>query len=180
MKYRTVFVFLAAAGTLAAQQIKFPPALDKLAERASETVNVTLGPEMLGFASKFLSEGKKDEAAAKKIVTKLTGIYVRSFEFEKEGEYDEKIIEEIRSQLKTSDWSRIVEARSKKDRETAEIYINKGGGLLILAAEPKEFTVVNLVGQISPDDVGSLTGQFGIPKMDLSPSKPSTTKKEEE
>src|ERR1035438_10561963 len=70
-----------------AQEIKMPPAFDKLAAKAEESVDVTLDSNMLQLAGKFLSDKDADQAKAKKIVGGLTGISVRSFEFAKEGEY---------------------------------------------------------------------------------------------
>lgn len=164
MMFRSVVMIMAATGLLSAQQIKFPAAFEKLAERAAETVNVTLDPQTLSFASKFLSD-KKDEADVKRIVQKLKGIYVRGYEFDKEGEYTEKDLADIRSQLKGPEWSIIVSTHSRRDREIAEVYLHRDGGLLVIAAEPKELTVVNIMGQIDPSDLTNLGGQFGIPKM---------------
>ncbi len=164
MRYQIVLALALSAGTLAAQQLKFTAAFEKLSERASETVNVSLDPQTLGFAAKFLSEGDKDEAQAKKVITKLTGIQVRSFEFDKEGEYTDADVDGIRAQVKGPEWSLIVSSRSKKGRETSEIYLHRDGGLVIIAAEPKELTVVNIMGKIDPSDLRSLGGQFGVPK----------------
>ena len=38
---------------------------------------------------------------------------------------------------------------------------------MVITAEPKELTVVNLTGSISPEDLKALGGQFGIPKVDV-------------
>ena len=62
--------------------------LDKLSKKASEVVDVTLDESMLKLASKFMAEDKdEDDAEAREIVKDLKGVYVKSFEFEKEGEY---------------------------------------------------------------------------------------------
>ncbi|WP_321477320.1 DUF4252 domain-containing protein [uncultured Paludibaculum sp.] len=164
MMFRSVLVMVMAAGLLPAQQIKFPAAFDKLADKAAEVVNVTLDPQTLAFATRFLSD-KKDEADVKRIAQKLKGIYVRGYEFDKEGEYSQKDIDDIRAQLKGPEWSVIVSTHSRRDREISEIYLHRDGGLLIIAAEPKELTIVNIMGHIDPSDLTSLGGQFGIPKV---------------
>ena len=98
---------------------------------------------------------------------KLEGIYVRSYEFDHEGEYDRSIVDRLRSQLGT-EWNKIVDVRSRS-RENAEIYAYTRGeaiaGLLIITAEPKELTIVNIVGPIDLDRLSELDGQFGIPKV---------------
>ena len=43
--------------------------------------------------------------------------------------------------------------------------------LWIIAAQPKELTVVNIVGSIDLDQLSKLGGQFGIPKIDVEPEK---------
>lgn len=181
MKTKLFVMVLAAAGVVAAQQVKLPASLDRLAERAKEVTNVTLGPEMLGLATKFMDNKKPDEAEAKKIAGKLRGIYIRSYEFEKEGEYTEADVEEIRSQLKSPEWTPIITTKSKT--ETTGIYIHRDGGMMILSAEPKELTVVNIVGNITADDIGGLSGQFGVPNLNTGKVKvkeKDKTRKEEE
>jgi hypothetical protein len=45
---------------------------------------------------------------------------------------------------------------------------NEGGkmtGLAILASDPRELTVVNLVGSVDPSAIADLGGSFGIPKI---------------
>jgi hypothetical protein len=163
MKTKLFVMVLAAAGVMAAQQVKLPAALDKLASKAKEVTNVTLGPELMGLATKFMDSKKPDEAEAKKIAGKLRGVYIRSYEFENEGEYTESDYSEIREQLKAPEWTPIITSRSKK--EISEIYIHRDGGMLILSAEPKELTVVNIVGNITADDIGGLSGQFGVPNV---------------
>ena len=176
MRIRGFVLSFAAAGLLAGQQVKLPASFDKLADKASETVNVTLDASTLAFASKFLSN-EKGEADVKRVADKLKGIIVRSFEFDKEGEYSDSDVNEIRSQLKLPEWSAIVSTRSKKGREISEVYLHKDGGLFIISAEPKQLTVVNILGHIDPGDISNLSGQFGIPKMDNMPKKGSTPSK---
>src|ERR1700692_857210 len=99
---------------VAAQEFKIPASLDRLADKASEVVDVTLDSSMLQLASRFLSDKDPDEARVKKLVAGLKGIYVKSFEFEKTGEYEESDVTSLRSQLKSPAWTRIVGVRSKK------------------------------------------------------------------
>jgi uncharacterized protein DUF4252 len=151
--------------------------LDKFAAKASETVDVTLDGPLLKMAAKFLSNDSPDEARIKKLVGGLKGIYVKSFEFDEAGLFTEKDVMGIRSQLHAPEWSRIVGVRSKRDGENVEVFIRTGsggqaGGLAIIAAEPKELTVVQLVGSIDLDELSSLGGSFGIPKLDLERNSP--------
>jgi len=162
----------------ASEDIKLPVNLDKLAERASESVDVTLDESMLQLASKFLSKDDPDEVQVKKLVGKLKGVYVRSFEFEKEGQYSLGDVEAIRVQLKSPQWTRIVGVKSLKG-ENSEIYIHRNGdqiaGLVVIATEPKELTIVHIDGQINPEELSELGGHMGIPEIGRSKSKTKGT-----
>lgn len=152
----------------AAEDFKIPLDVEKLAARATETVDVTLDSSTLQLASGFLSKDDPDEAQVKKLVSKLKGIYVRSFEFDKEGEYSTGDVQALRSQLKGPGWSRIVGVKSVKGENT-EIYLLKNGdqigGLVVLDAEPKELTIVHIDGSINPEELSRLGGHLGIPEI---------------
>jgi hypothetical protein len=148
--------------------------LDKLADKASSKTEVTLDGSVLKLAAKFLSGDDPDEVKIKKLVSGLKGIYVKTFEFEKEGEYSPSDVTAIRKQL-DSGWSRIVDVQSKKDGDNAEIYLKTGGpdgGLAIICAGAKELTIVNIVGKIDLDELSELGGNMGVPKIDVEKVKP--------
>ena len=173
---RIAIVCVAAMlGSAWAQDIKMPPAFDKLEAKAKEHVEVTLDSNMLQFAGKFLSGQDADQAKAKKIVAGLKGITVRNYTFTKEGEYSAADVDALREQLKAPGWSRIVGV-TEKNGERDEVYFKTAsgsqiGGLAIIVAEPKELTIVSLSGDISVDDLADLGGQFGIPKIDVPKKK---------
>jgi hypothetical protein len=180
---KRVWLGLVVAGVLcipvrASEDIKLPVNLDKLAERASESVDVTLDESMLQLASKFLSKEDPDEVQVKKLVGRLKGVYVRSFEFEKEGQYSMADVEAIRVQLKSPQWTRIVGVKSTKG-DNSEIYIHRNGdqiaGLVVIATEPKELTIVHIDGQINPEELSELGGHMGIPEMGKSKTKAKGT-----
>jgi hypothetical protein len=168
---------------LAAQEIKMPVGLDKLAAKASEVVDVSLDGALLQLASRFLSEKDPDEAHVKKLVGGLRGIYVKSFEFEDRDQYKESDVEELRTQLKAPGWSRIVSSRSKRNGDNADIYLKTDAGqisgLAIIVTDPRELTIVNIVGSIHPEDIRDLGGHFGIPKIDVNPGKPDKNDKKD-
>ena len=68
MKMKLFVSLLAVAGVMAAQQVKLPASLDRLAEKAKEVTNVTLGPELMGLATKFMDAKNRDEADRKSVV----------------------------------------------------------------------------------------------------------------
>lgn len=178
LKYLVVPVLLVVGGaagpsTANAQSARIKiDSLEKLSDKASETVDVTLDQKLIQIAAKFLSSSRSsDEAKIKEIVEKIQGVYVKSYEFDKEGQYSKDDLDSILSQVKTPFWSRIVGVTSKKSGENVEVYINTDGndigGLAVVAWEPKELTVVNIVGPIDVQKLSELEGNFGIPKLHL-------------
>jgi hypothetical protein len=164
-KYILTLTLILAALPASAQRINldFPD----LADRATEVVDVTLDANMLKLAAKFLSGKDTDERAVREMIGGLESIYVRSYEFAKEGEYDRSLIDKVKSQLGPS-WKPLVTVRSKTKENVnimADMHGDKVTGLVIIATEPREFTIVNINGPIDIDRLAELSGQFGIPEM---------------
>ena len=164
-----------AAPLCIGQDIKMPMSLDKLEAKASEVVNVQLDGALLQLASRFLSEKDPDEAHVKRLVGNLKGVYVKSFEFDSRDQYKESDVEELRVQLRSPAWSRVVGTRSKRDGENSEIYLKTEAGqiagLAIIVTAPRELTIVSIVGNIRPEDIRDLGGHLGIPKIDGGPNR---------
>ncbi len=152
--------------------------LDSLANKASETVDVKLDERLMQTAAKIFTA--KDDADIKEILKGLKGIYVKSFEFEKAGEYSQADVESVMSQLRGAGWSKIVGVRSRKDGDNVDVYLMMQGdqieGLAVISAEPKEFTVVNIVGPVNLEKLSKLEGQFGVPDLGLDQPKPKKNK----
>jgi len=156
MKTRIAVLFLAAASiaaTAAAQNspLPLPPAVEKdLAARATNVTEVTLGKNMLAFAAKFMNGDDKDDAATRQLIQGLDGIYVREYEFDKTGEYSAEEVAKLREYFETSEWSPIVHERESKSGETTDVLMKtvngESRGMFILSAEPKELTIVLILG----------------------------------
>jgi len=160
---------LGAAALAAAQEspLPLPPAVEKeLAARASDVTEVTLGKNMLGFAAKFMNGKDEDEAATRKLIEGLQGIYVREYQFDKEGQYSMEQIEQLRKYFETSEWSPIVRERERKSHETTDVMVKlvngESHGMFVLEVEPKELTIVLILGPIKMDDLGKLKGIGGL------------------
>lgn len=180
----TVSVLLLAATsvTVRAQSARLQiDQLDSLANKASETVDVKLDEHLMQMTAKFFVSKDPDDAEIRDLIKGVKGIYVKSFTFEKEGEYSPAEIDSVMSQLRGGAWSKIIGVTSKKDGDNVEVYLNTAGdqinGLAVLSIEPKEFTVVNIVGPINLEKLVQLEGQFGVPYLNLPPPKPKVEKK---
>jgi hypothetical protein len=146
--------------------------LDQLANKASETVDVKLDERLMLTTAKFFPG--KDDADIREVLKGIKGIYVKSFTFEKEGEYSQVEVESVMSQLRASTWSKVVAVKTKGG-DNVQVYLNMIGdqitGLAVLSIEPKEFTVVNIVGPIDLEKLSKLEGQFGVPDLGIETDK---------
>jgi Domain of unknown function (DUF4252) len=142
------------------------PVEKELSARASDVTEVTLGKNMLAFAAKFLHDKDDDEAGVRQLIEGLDGIYVREYEFDKEGQYSPEEIEQLRRYFETPEWSPMIHAHERKSGETTDILMKmvngESKGMFILAAEPKELTIVLILGPIRVEDLGKLHGIAGL------------------
>ena len=158
---------LSAVSMAQPSPLPLPPPVEKeLAARAANVTEVTLGKNMLGFAAKFMNGKDQDEAATRRLIEGLEGIYVRSYEFDKEGEYSMEEIAKLRQYFETSEWSPIVREREKSTGETTDVMVKlvngESHGLFVLTVEPKELTIVLILGPIRMEDLGKLKGIGGL------------------
>ena len=168
---------VAPAGAQLKGQLRIPE-FAALADKASESVNVTLDSQLLGMGCRFLNANDPEQADVKKLCTSLSGIYVRSYTFDSDFAYPKADVEGVRRQLSGPGWSRIVEAKSHKEGTNVDVFVlldnGKAMGLGIIASEPREFTIVNIVGNIDLEQLHSLEGKFGVPNLGI-----ETTRKPE-
>jgi hypothetical protein len=168
----TVLLLLLCAVAGQAQEARIPlEKFDYLASKAEETVEVTLDERLLRLASKFFNANDPTQAKIKELIANLQGVYVRVFSFGKAGEYDVKEIESLRNQLRTPGWQKIVGVRSRRGGDNVDVHLRMQNdtiaGLAIIAADPRQLTLVNIIGPIDLEKLSQLQGQLGIPKLDL-------------
>ncbi len=146
------------------------PAVEKeLAAKASDVTEVTLGKNMLAFAAKFMNDKDGDDAATRQLIQGLDGIYVRDYEFDKEGEYSPDEVDKLRQYFETSEWTPMVRDREKKNGESTDVMVKmvngEPHGMFILSAEPKELSIVLILGPIRMDQLGALKGLGGLSQL---------------
>ena len=165
---------LCAGASAADGQLKLPE-FAGLSDKASEVVTITLDPALLGLAARFLDPAKPEDAAARAAIAGIKGIYVRKYVFDQDFVYPQADVDSVRKQLGAPGWQRLVEVRSRKEQQKVDIYMlveqERANGLAIIASEPREFTIVNIVGSVDMRKLHELEGQFGIPKLELEQKK---------
>ena len=117
-----------AAFTVQAQDPRIQTvSIDHLVAKASRTIDVNVDERLMKMAAKLLSDKDVEEKEIKQLVAGIKGIYVKSFEFEADGQYTAADVESIRTQLRGPSWSRMVNVSSKKDGGL-EVYLSFQGG----------------------------------------------------
>jgi uncharacterized protein DUF4252 len=156
--------------------------LDHLAAKAKQTIDVNIDERLIRISLKFLSDDDADEKKVKELVNGVKGIYVKSFEFDNDGEFSAADVESIRTQLRGPGWTRLVGVATKKDGNL-EVYLlltgEKVAGLAVLHTDDRELTVVNIVGPVDLDKLAQLDGQLGIPDLGIERQKPKAKKDEQ-
>lgn len=153
--------------------------LDRLEATASRSINVTLDGQLLRFAISFLRNDKPTEKTIKEMVSGLKGIYVKIFDFDKEGGYASADIDSVRTQLRAPGWSRMAEVKSKRATENIEVYsLQSAGqiqGMTVIMTSPRRLGVVHIAGFIDLEKLAQLRGKFGIPEFefDMDDKKPA-------
>lgn len=169
---RIAWLTVVTALTLSAQGIDVS-FLDKLAEKAKASAVVNLGPEQLAL----LTGGKPPEGKAglEELLKKLKGVHVWNYEFDAPGLYNMDQVRAFRDRIKADgNWVALVTVREKD--EFTDILVKRGAdgkpaGLLIVAAEPKELSVVHIEGSLDLTDLSKLGGIPGVPAISSQPAK---------
>jgi hypothetical protein len=163
------FALLSSTALLAAETARLKlPDFSHLQSKATDSIDVSVGRPMLWFAQMLAPERDADGTEVKKILGGIEAVYVRSFEFAEDNAYSQGDIEAVRSQLRNEKWQPLAQIRSSKKAENVDIFIaienDKPIGFAVIASEPREFTIVNIVGTIDPQHIGKLHATLNLPR----------------
>ena len=142
---------------------------DKFSHGAKSSTEVNLDRKMLGMAAKFVGSDSddKDEKDDAKLAGKLDFVIVRSYEYEKPGQYNMADVEEFQKRLETGGWSHIVKTRSATDNTDVCVKTDDNGAfseLVVISAEPTELTFVHLKGHMSINELTRAGSKYGVPQ----------------
>jgi len=164
-----VFPALAAAADPGRLQL---PDFSALSKKASQSVDISLDPSLLQLAGAAVSyDNDNNGAAVNDLIKGIRGIYVRSYTFDRPGEYSKADVTAVQAQLLAPGWVPVVSTHDLKQESNVDIYILRHGdhtdGVAIIAAQPRQLTIVNIVGSINLAKLAQLQGQFGVPRMGI-------------
>jgi hypothetical protein len=173
MKIRVVglaiaFLLLPSWGAAQDAKLKLPD-FSSLAGKATESVNVSLNPWLLRIAAASMDDKDADSAATKKLLAGIKSIEVRNYQFATDFAYSAADIDAVRRQLAAPGWSQLMQVHNRKNGEDVDMYIlvenDRTSGFALIASEPRQFTIINIVGSISVEDLPRLENRLHLPKV---------------
>lgn len=137
--------------------------------KGGEFVEVQVGSNLLSLAAQLVEKQETNVAKLLRSV-KLIQINVVGLADDNRDEL-QKHVQQIRHDLGTKGWDRVVAVQQKNGEDVAIYTKTRGGaaleGLVVTVIDPKkEVVLVNIVGDIKPDQVAAL-GE----KLNLEPLK---------
>jgi hypothetical protein len=135
------------------------PSLGDLKEHATESVDITLGAFPLHFAASLMDDRDGDSAEVRKALKAVKSVQIRSFRFDTDFACSRADLGALHSQLSQPGWSRLVQAH-KRNHEDVDVYVALEDqvirGIAIVACQPREFTIINIVGTVDIDQLARL------------------------
>jgi hypothetical protein len=147
------------------------PEFKSLAGKATESVNISLSPWLLHMAGAFIDEKDADSAAAKQLLAGIKAIEIRSYQFATDFAYSAADIDGVRSQLSGPGWNQLMQVHHRDKSEDVDMYVlienNVTKGFALITSQPREFTIINIVGSINVDDLPKLESHLhlNLPKI---------------
>jgi Domain of unknown function (DUF4252) len=142
-------------------------AFEGLQQKATHCVDITIGSGTLGLVRALIPNDDADAVEAKKALSGLKSVRVRSYQFANDFAYSQRDIDAVRSQLSAPAWSQLVHARDTQKNQDVDVYVALDGdaikGLAVIASEPRELTIVNVVGTLDARDFAKVQKRLGIP-----------------
>ncbi|MEX0618402.1 MAG: DUF4252 domain-containing protein [Pseudohongiellaceae bacterium] len=134
---------------------------------AEPNVEVSLKEPLLNLITNII---RNQDAQAAGFISKLLRVEVRVFENSSmDRDRVAASMAEIATDLDAQQWERVVRVRD--DEEHVDVYFRLSSdaslihGIAVMVAEPREAVIINIVGDISPDDIAALAARFEIDEL---------------
>ena len=145
------------------------PEFPGLAEKAKESVDISLDGDMLKSASQFMGGPSGAKQDMNDALQGVKGVYIRVFSFDKPGMYAAGDLAGVRKQLQAPGWKKMMSVQSNGEHVDLYMHDDNGrpddGGMALVVSEPMEFVIVNVVGKVDLEKLRQLQGKLGVPAM---------------
>jgi hypothetical protein len=145
------------------------PDFSGLAGKATESVNISVNPWLLRTAAALIDDKDADAAQAKELLKGIESVDVHSFQFKSDFAYSSADIDSVRRQLNGPGWSQLMQVHNRDRNEDVDIYVlidhDRTRGFALIASQPRQFTIINIVGSISLKDLPKLEKRLNLPQV---------------
>jgi hypothetical protein len=160
-------LFLPLVGACQSAKLRLPD-FQPLADKATDSVNISVSPWLLHTVASLIDDKDADGAATREMFNRIHSIDIRSYEFATDFAYSRADIDAVRRQLTGPGWTQLMQVRDRQKNEDVDIYLaienNRTTGFALIASEPRQFTIINIVGSISMEDVPKIENYLHVPK----------------
>jgi hypothetical protein len=125
------------------------------------TTTINIGGSMLGFVG-ALSAKEDPEAAS--IFKRLHGVRVSVFENQDIPDEGLEFVKKVSSELSDKGWESVVSVNSAEEQVRILMKINGElvEGITVIAVEQNEAVFVNVIGNISPDEIEKVMNNVNV------------------
>lgn len=120
----------------------------------NRTMSLSLGPTTLRFAARFMDEEPETQA----LLRSLDGVRVRIYEVHGDNERIASRFDRMGGKLSNDGWEPVMLIR--EEGELVQMYSKSSDkgmhGLTIVSADDEEVVVVNVMGDINPENFGDV------------------------
>jgi len=145
------------------------PDFSHLRAKASDSVDLTLDGFLMRIARSVAAREAERGDADLAFLKDVKSVRVQTFEFDHDDAYSRDDIEAVRRQLSAPGWSALLQAKSRREDSNVDVFVHSANGrilgIAVVAAEPRSFAIVNVVGDIDIEELARLEGRFGIPQV---------------
>jgi Domain of unknown function (DUF4252) len=154
------------------------PSFANLQQKATESVDLTIGSFAMGLLSGLMDDHGQDGAQMSHLLKGLKAVQIRVYRFQSDFAYSKADIDAVRSQLSAPGWSHLTQVRDRKTNADVDICValdeRKVTGFAIIASEPRGFTILNIVGAVDLAQVAELQKQLNLPDSGVGRLVPNT------
>jgi hypothetical protein len=168
MYYRPISIVLMWFALLGCANAQGPqlelPDFDHLRGKATETIDISLGSFVFFLTRHAMDDEDLQSAAVRDLLKGVKSMRVRHYEFDDDFVYSRSELDDVRSQLAARGWNTLARIRDRRKNQEIDICValenEKITGLAIVATEPREFTIINVVGKLDVAQVAALREKF--------------------
>lgn len=140
-----------------------------LEENADEVVKVNLRGRALEQAKKLFGLRKNVTGSVRSFVTGLTAVYRRTYRFRGGGAKREDV-ERVHERLAEDGWVPLIETENRRRPDALAVYSYSAedgqvAGMTLVTSEPKEVTVLKILGPVDFEALSAIGSGMGLPVM---------------